>query len=116
MNVVAIPKRKVRVSVERADWVNMAAGSALVVGGVLLLSRRRRAGVAVAAAGTALALLEHRETVRSWWIQLPSLVENVQDAVTQVQTKVRDLADRRDAIIEAITSLGESQEMLRRKD
>ncbi len=98
------------------DWANLAAGTALVAGGLLLLTRRRKAGVAVAAAGTALALLEHRDTVRSWWIQLPSLVENVQDAVTQVQAKVRELADRRDAIIEAITSLGESQEMLRRED
>lgn len=116
MNVVAIPKRKVRVSVERADWVNMAAGSALVVGGVLLFTKRHRAGAAVAAAGTALALVEHRDIVRAWWLQIPSLVTQVQDVVAQVQSKVTELAARRDAIIEAITSLSESQEMLRRKD
>ncbi len=109
MSVVAIPKRRIKAAVASTDWVNVAAGGALVAGGLLLLTRRRKAGVAVAAAGTALALLEHKETVRSWWIQLPGLVENVQDAVAQVQSRIRDLADRRDAIVESISSLGESR-------
>ncbi|HZB87165.1 MAG TPA: hypothetical protein VE291_00755 [Terracidiphilus sp.] len=116
MSVVAMRRRGIKAAGSSADWVNIAAGSALVVGGLLLFTRQRRAGVAVAAAGTALALVEHRESVRAWWHRIPGMLEQVQGAVAQVQARVSELAARRDSVIEAITSLGESQEMLRKED
>src|SRR5580692_12686376 len=80
MGVVSIPKRKSGVAAnpkasnaEPVDWVNLAAGSALLVGGLLFLTEKRRAGIAVAAAGTALALLDQQEAVRTWWNRIPEI-------------------------------------------
>ena len=85
------------------DWVNVAAGSALVVGGLLFLSEKRRAGMAVAAAGSALAVLGQQETVRSWWTQFPTVIDQVQEIVGKIQHKMSELAARRDALDDAIT-------------
>ena len=57
------------------EWVGVAVGGTLLLGSVLLISGKRRAGLMVTAAGTALALLEEQETVRSWWNALPQYLE-----------------------------------------
>lgn len=87
------------------DWVNVAAGSALVVGGLLFLSEKRRAGMAVAAAGSALAIISQEETVRAWWRQFPVLVDQVQHLVGQVQHKMSEFAAKRDSLNEALESV-----------
>ena len=90
------------------DWVNVAAGSALVVGGLLFLSEKRRAGLAVAAAGSALAVLGQQETVRSWWTQFPTVINQVQEIVGKIQHKMSELAAHRDALDDVITqAIGE---------
>lgn len=92
------------------DWVSVAAGGALVVGGLLFLSEKRRAGLAVAAAGSALALLGEQETVRSWWTQFPAVIDQVQEIVGKVQHKMSELAAHRDALDDVITqAIGDEQ-------
>jgi hypothetical protein len=58
---------------------------ALVAGGVLMVSGRRREGLAVAAAGTALALLEEQEMVAQWWQTLPDYLNRAQDFLDRVE-------------------------------
>lgn len=90
----------------------MAAGTALVAGGLLILGRQRRSGMVVAAAGTALALLDHQDKLRVWWQELPTFVSQVQHLVAQVQDKVSEIAARREAFAEAV----EAPDLLRKED
>jgi hypothetical protein len=83
---------------EELNWVGLAAGSALIAGGLLLLSGRRRAGMVAASAGTALAMLDQQETLCSWWHTLPSYLDEVQRTLTQVQNGVNDLAAKRQTL------------------
>jgi len=92
------------------DWVNVVAGSALVVGGLLFLSEKRRAGMAVAAAGSALAMISQEETVRAWWRQFPVLVDQVQHLVSQAQSKMSEFAARRDSLNEVLESVAVDHE------
>jgi hypothetical protein len=73
-------------------WARIAAAGTLLAGGALLLNGKRQAGVAVAAAGTALALLEQQEMIRSWWNQLPGYLEEAQQLLGHVQGAVDELA------------------------
>jgi len=122
MTAVSILRRRKELLDETArplepiDWVNVAAGSALVAGGLLLLARKRRTGVAVAATGAALALIEHQQALRTWWQQIPAFVEHVQDLVGQVQLKVEEISAKRDSLVEALATARESIDMQRKED
>ena len=70
------------------NWVGFAAGGTLVAGGLLMLTGERRAGIVAAASGTALALLDQQETLRSWWNALPGYIDQVQGVLGQVQDTV----------------------------
>jgi hypothetical protein len=80
------------------NWVGFVAGSALVAGGLLLLGGKRRAAMVAASAGTALALLDHQQTVRSWWNLLPVYIDGVQRTLSFVQESVSELAAKRDTL------------------
>jgi hypothetical protein len=101
---------------EPVDWINIAAGTALIAGGLLMLGRQRRAGMVVAAAGSALALLEHEETLRAWWQQLPGFVNQVEGVIGQVQQKVSQIAERRHSIVDAFATAAESPDLQRKED
>jgi hypothetical protein len=76
-------------------WVGVAAAGTIVAGGLLLLAGKRRAGLLTAASGTALALLEQQDTLRSWWSVLPTYLAEVQQLLGKVQGTVDDLAAQR---------------------
>ena len=80
------------------NWVGFAAGVSLVAGGLLLLSGRRRAGMVAASAGSALAMLDQQETLRSWWHTLPSYIDEVQRTLGMVQNAVNDMAAKRETL------------------
>jgi hypothetical protein len=80
------------------NWAAYAAGVSLVAGGLLLLSRKRRAGMVAASAGTALALLDQQETLRTWWHTLPSYIDEVQRTLSQVQNAVNDMDAKRETL------------------
>jgi hypothetical protein len=73
-------------------WVRVAAAGSLAASGVLLMAGKRRAGLAVAATGTALVILDQREAVRRWWSNLPGYLEEVQSVLGRVQGAVDELA------------------------
>ena len=103
---------------KKVDWTNVAAGSALVVGGFLLLTEKKRAGMAVAAAGTTLALIGQEDTVRSWWKRsFPCLVDQVQLLAGQVHgDKMNDFAAKRDSLNNALNIAMEEGAALWRED
>ena len=80
---------------EGTNWARMAAAGSLVAGGILLLTGNRRAGLATAAAGTALALLDQQDVVRAWWNALPVYIDNVQHLLGKVEASVAELEDQR---------------------
>jgi hypothetical protein len=73
-----------------------------VAAGLLLLSGERRAGIVAAATGTALAMLDQQDTLRSWWTALPSYIDQVQKVVVQVQNTVDEVAVKREALRRAL--------------
>ncbi len=83
---------------EELNWAGYAAGVSLIAGGLLLLSGRRRAGMVAASAGTALAMLDQQQTLRSWWHTLPSYIDEVQRTLGQVQNAVNDMAAKRETL------------------
>ena len=80
------------------DWVKLAACGSLLTGGLLLLSGQKRAGLVMAASGTALALLEHEDTVRRWWEAMPEYVDRAQYMLEQVQDVVDDIAEKGESL------------------
>lgn len=74
------------------NWARLAAGGALLAGGVLLLTGQRRSGLLAAAAGTALAVLDQQEAVRSWWQALPRYISEAERLVNQAQRTVDEVS------------------------
>jgi len=87
---------------ETMNWVGFAAGGTLVTAGLLLLAGERRAGVVAAASGTALALLDQKQTLHSWWNALPGYIDQVQEVLNRVQSTVEDVAAKREALRRAL--------------
>jgi hypothetical protein len=83
---------------ERIDWVRLAASGTLIVGGCLLLARKKRAGTVVAASGTALALLDHEDTLRKWWRALPAYIDQAQRLMGQVQAAMENVIEKGEAL------------------
>jgi hypothetical protein len=69
-----------------------------VAAGLLLLVGERRAGMVAAASGTALAMIEEKETLHSWWNALPVYIDQVQRVLNQVQATVEDVGAKREAL------------------
>jgi hypothetical protein len=67
------------------DWTSLLAAGTLLVGGALMVTGHRRAGLAVAATGTALALLEEQEIVAEWWKNLPGYLSEAQHFLDKVE-------------------------------
>lgn len=87
---------------EGASWTAYAAGGTLVAAGLLLLAGERRAGMVAAASGTALALLDQQETLRTWWNALPGYIDQVQDKLVKVQDTVNEVSVKREALRKAL--------------
>jgi hypothetical protein len=88
---------------ESMNWIGFAAGGALVAGGLLLLAGERRAGMVAAASGTALAMLNEKETLHSWWNALPGYIDQVQRVLNQVQVTVDEVDSKRESLRRILT-------------
>ena len=80
------------------NWVRVAAAGTLAASGVLLVTGRRRAGLLAAASGTALAMLDQKQTVRAWWEALPGYLSEVQSMLGRVQGAVDELSAQREKL------------------
>ncbi|MGC9159608.1 MAG: hypothetical protein ACP5FH_11525 [Terracidiphilus sp.] len=76
----------------------LAAGGTLMAAGLLLLLGERRAGMVAAASGTALALLDQQQTLRTWWNALPVYIDQVQDVLGRVQDALNEVSEKREAL------------------
>jgi hypothetical protein len=113
MGLVAVPNPQnnpaaTAQQADAVDWIKIAAGGSLIVGGFLLLTGQRRAGMVAAASGTALALMDQQDALRSWWKILPGYVDQVQRMISQVQDKVGDIAARRESLEQVLTKPAEA--------
>jgi hypothetical protein len=86
-------------SLKEADWMRIGVGSTLLAGSLLLLTGKRRLGLVVTAAGTALAMLEHKEVVREWWDALPEYLDKAQSLLDQAQETIDDVTAKRDKVM-----------------
>jgi hypothetical protein len=87
---------------EPNHWVRIAAAGTLIAGGILLFNGKRRAGMVAAATGTALAVLDQKETLHSWWRSLPRFLDDASQLLGQVQGVVTDLAVEREKLREML--------------
>lgn len=79
-------------------WLRIAAGSSLVAGGILLLNGKHRAGLLATVTGTALAMLDQQEVVQAWWLALPSLIDDAERMLGQVDGVVQSLDQQREKL------------------
>ena len=85
-------------AVEPVRWVRVAAAGALALSGVLLMAGKTRAGLVAAAGGTALAMIDQPDTMKTWWNTLPIYLEEIQSVLTRVQGAVDDIAAEREKL------------------
>jgi hypothetical protein len=76
------------------NWTHFVAGTAVVTGGALLIFGQRRAGLAIAAAGTALALLEEQDVIEKWWKNLPGYFQDAQQFLDKAEDYMREAAEQ----------------------
>ena len=67
------------------DWTHLLAAGTVVAGGALMIAGHKKAGLAVAAAGTALVLLEEPEVLDKWWKSLPGYLAEAQGFLDKVE-------------------------------
>ena len=67
------------------DWTHLLAAGTVIAGGALMVAGHKRAGVAVAVAGTAIALIEEQAVVKEWWSNLPGYLNDAQNFLDKVE-------------------------------
>ena len=77
------------------SWLEAAT---LVASGALLLAGKNRAGLAVAATGTSLALIDQQDAMKKWWALLPGYISQIQDILNQVDKAVENFAEQREKL------------------
>jgi hypothetical protein len=83
--VAGVPPASAAGQPKSPDLTHFLAAGTLVAGGILMITGRRRAGMAVAAAGTAFALLEEQEAVKQWWKSLPGFLSDAQHFLDRLE-------------------------------
>ena len=80
------------------NWLRVASAATLVAGGALLLAGKRRAGLATAATGLSLAMIEQQDTLKKWWVLLPGYIAQVQSVINEVEEAVEGFAEQREKL------------------
>jgi|HubBroStandDraft_2_1064218.scaffolds.fasta_scaffold37598_2 hypothetical protein len=83
--------RQIEATLTEIPWTRSVAAGSLIVGALLLISGKRRSGLAVAAAGATVALLENPQAVRDAWESVPRLVRSGQNFLVRVEDFVDEL-------------------------
>jgi hypothetical protein len=83
--------RQIEGNLTEIPWTRSVAAGSLIVSALLLISGRRKSGIAVAAAGAAVALLENPEAVKNAWESMPRFVRAGQDFLVRVEDFVDEL-------------------------
>lgn len=89
-NLMKIPQR-VESALSEMPWTRSVAAGTLVIGALLLISGKRRSGLAVAAAGAAVGLLENPKAIKDAWDSMPRFVRASQDVLVRIEDFVDEL-------------------------
>jgi hypothetical protein len=81
-------------NVNSVPWTRSLAAGTLLSSAVLLAIGRRKAAIAVAAAGTAVALIEDPDGVRKFWNDIPSYVQAGQKLLARLEGLVEQAAEQ----------------------
>jgi hypothetical protein len=76
------------------NWVRTVAAGTLVTGAILLATGRRKAGLAIAAAGTAFALVEDPEGVKKVWNNIPDYLDNGHNMLSRFEKFIGELTSQ----------------------
>lgn len=85
------PPGRVESALSETPWMGRVAAGSLFVSALLLVSGKRKAGLAAAAAGTAIALLENPKAVRDAWNSMPRYLRAGQDFLVRIEDFVDEL-------------------------
>jgi hypothetical protein len=85
------------------QWTRALAAGSLVAGAVLLFTGRRKAALAVAVAGTAVAMLEKPEVVKEIWDNSPKYLRAGQDFLLRAEDVVGDLKAKGEKLKEMLS-------------
>jgi hypothetical protein len=83
--------RQIEGNVTQIPWTRSVAAGTLIAGALLLVSGKRKSGLAVAAAGGLVALLENPEAVKNAWGSMPRFVRAGQDFLVRVEDLMEEL-------------------------
>jgi hypothetical protein len=83
--------RQIEANLTEIHWTRSVAAGSLIVGALLLISGKRKSGLAVAAAGATIALLENPGAVKDAWESMPRFVRAGQDFLVRVEDFVDEL-------------------------
>ncbi|HEY0759783.1 MAG TPA: hypothetical protein VGD59_11055 [Acidisarcina sp.] len=78
-------------NIKEMHWTRAVAAGSLLTSVCLLVAGKRKAALAIAAAGTAVALLEDPDELRGFWEKLPDYVESGQKFLTRLEGFVEEL-------------------------
>jgi hypothetical protein len=84
------------------NFLRVGSAATLVAGGALLLTGNRRLGLVAATAGTTMAMIDQKKTIKKWWALLPDYLASVQRVLTQVEEAVNELAIQREKLAHLI--------------
>jgi hypothetical protein len=87
---------------EYGDWLLYAAAGTLAAGSLLLVTGNRKAGLAVAATGAALAMLDQQETVKAYWDAMPGYLTEIQTILARIQSTAEEIAAQGAKLREAL--------------
>jgi len=71
--------------VKQQDWTHLIAAGTVLAGGALMVTGHKKVGMAMAAAGTALALLDEPAVIEGWWKNLPGYLNQAQDFLEKME-------------------------------
>ena len=80
------------------NWLRVTSAATIVAGGALLFAGKRRAGLATAATGVSLAMIEQQDTLKKWWAILPGYLTQVQNVIAEVEGAVQEFAEQREKL------------------
>jgi hypothetical protein len=83
--------RQIEATLTEIPWTRSVAAGSLIVGALLLITGRRKSGLAVAAAGATVALLENPKAVREAGESVPRFVRSGQNFLVRVEDFVDEL-------------------------
>jgi hypothetical protein len=89
-NLMKFPQR-VGSALAETPWTRSVAAGTLVAGAVLLICGKRRSGIAVAAAGATVALLENPQAIKEAWEAMPRIMRSSHDFLARIEDFVDEL-------------------------